>query len=468
MADYGLSTLFVVFVLGGVAFVAAWKRPFPVLAALVLLVPFRDLSIRWMNASTDLSPEWVNAISRWWFVLILALALVLAAQWLKDYWRTRELPKLRLLDWLLIAAILVAIIHTLLSPNLRAGFTSMRGYLQPLAVFVLARAFKPTKKQLQALLIVLLLAGTIMLLFELWQVFGWTETMYRQWGYIDQAGRLVAPTISVRGEAYIRPTSTVSGPNELAVDMLLLALGSAFGVLSAKNKWRWGLAPMSGLFVLGTALTFSRSALLGLGAAGLSVIFLIVFQQEKKPQVIRSRSFVWIVALAAIIAVVLFGLLAVTGTLEHLVATTQRLSREYHIQDSIEATRFLLQNPGGVGMGMVEPKGALILMNTEARYHVEGSLFQIAMEMGVWGLALWLAFWGACLARLWRIWPGRADPAIKVVVGTAFSGWIGALVAFVFLPLMQSVSLMVWLWFLLGMAVEANAIEASWEAAGAG
>jgi hypothetical protein len=68
------------------------------------------------------------------------------------------------------------------------------------------------------------------------------------------------------------------------------------------------------------------------------------------------------------------------------------------------------------------------------------------MEMGVWGLALWLPFWGACLARLWRIRPRRTDPGMKIVVGTVFAGRIGALVAFDFLPLMQSVSLMVWLW----------------------
>jgi hypothetical protein len=201
-------------------------------------------------------------------------------------------------------------------------------------------------------------------------VFGWTETMYRQWGYIDQAGRLVAPTISVRGEAYIRPTSTVSGPNEFAVDMLMLALGSAFGVLSAKNNWRSGLAPLSGMFALGTALTFSRSPLLGLGASALSAMLLFVFQHKEKLHEKRGCSLAWIATSLAIVSAVLLGLLAVTGTLEHIVATTQRLSREYHIQDCIEAACFLLRNPGGVGMGMVEPKGALILMNIEARYHV--------------------------------------------------------------------------------------------------
>ena len=57
MAGFGIQTLIVALVIGGIAIVVAWKRPFLVLAALVLPVPFRDLSIRWMNATTDLSPE---------------------------------------------------------------------------------------------------------------------------------------------------------------------------------------------------------------------------------------------------------------------------------------------------------------------------------------------------------------------------------------------------------------------------
>ena len=60
MAGFGIQTLIVALVLGGVVVVVAWKRPFVVLAALILLVPFRDLSSRWMNASTDLSPDWAG------------------------------------------------------------------------------------------------------------------------------------------------------------------------------------------------------------------------------------------------------------------------------------------------------------------------------------------------------------------------------------------------------------------------
>ena len=115
-------------------------------------------------------------------------------------------------------------------------------------------------------------------------------------------------------------------------------------------------------------------------------------------------------------------------------------------------------------MGLVEPKGALTLIEAGGAYHVEGSLFQIAMEMGVWGLAAWLAFWGVALARIYRNFQALESVHLKVLTGTAFAGWLGSLAAFLFLPLMQSISLMVWLWFLLGLGYQSKSIEAAWNA----
>src|SRR4030067_1655436 len=107
----------------------------------------------------------------------------------------------------------------------------------------------------------------------------------------------------------------------------------------------------------------------------------------------------------------------------------------------MDTIRYLARQPWGVGMGLVEPKGALLLIEAGGGSHVEGSIFQIAMEMGVWGLAAWLAFWAAALARIYRNWHRLQTPELRVVAGTAFAGWLGSLIAFLFLSLMQSISL---------------------------
>jgi hypothetical protein len=462
MLGFDLYTLIVLVALGGAAFTIAWNWPFRVLAALILLIPFRDLSIRWMNASTNLSPEWVNALSRWWFVIVLALSVVLAIQWLLESWRERNSLKLKVVDYLFVGIIIFAVIHTILSPNIRAGITSLRGYVQPMAIFVLARAFRPTRTQLQTLLLLLLIAGIIMISFELWQVFMWTEADYRAAGYLDQSGRLVTPTIRVRGEPFIRPTSTVSGPNELAISMLLLAAGSALGAVFLNQRWRWALWALTVVSVLGSALTFSRSGLLGLGVSVAALIGLLIRARARGSQGSSRKNWAWVFGSVGLALLVFNFILSATGNSQRLAKTFQNLTNEYHIKDSLDAIEFLTQQPTGVGMGMVTPKGALVLMDAKSLYHVEGSLFQIAMEMGVWGLAIWLAFWGVCLTKIWRFWKELEQPETRILAGTAFTGWIGAMVAFVFLPLMQSISLMVWLWFLLGFAMEARNVECDW------
>jgi len=417
------NTLIVLLVLGALTFALAWRWPFPVLAALLLLAPFRDLGIRWMNAGTDLSAAWVNALSRWWFIMILALLLVVllqaAIRWRKD----RSLPSLQVYDALFGLAILIAVVYAVLSPDLKAGITSLRGYLQPMALFVLARAARPTRRQMKTLLLLLLIAGALMAAFELWQFFGWDEALYRASGYVRQNGELVAPPVWIRGSRIIRPTSTVSGPNELGVDMLILFMLAGLAAVELRSRIRFVALGLVPLFFVGLALSFSRSAFLGwLAALGLVLLFYLRRAAETDArQALRCRS--WVPLLAAAL-VALLGVAAYRlGTVELIRHTLQTFSQQYHIQDSLEAIRFLAAHPGGVGMGFVEPKGALYLMSIDAKYHVEGSLFQIAMEMGVWGLALWLIFWGICLAAIWTAWDRLRKPSRFFLAQPLRAGW---------------------------------------------
>jgi hypothetical protein len=255
----------------------------------------------------------------------------------------------------------------------------------------------------------------------------------------------------------------VSGPNELGMEMLLLGIAAALGAYFLKGLRRYLLLVCSVLFLLGLALTFSRSAVLGLLGGSGSLLLLLMVQAPRDRGLGSGRRH-WMRAVLFVLAllIVITVIMALTGNVERISSTIANLQERYHIRDALGAILYLANHPQGVGMGMVEPKGAAILRETEALFHVEGSLFQIGMEMGVWGLALWLTFWGAALTRIWRTWSGLDFTETKVVAGTTFAGWIGALVAFLFLPLMQSVSLMVWLWLVIGLAVEAQFIEVGW------
>ena len=432
------------------------------LVALLLLVPFRDFSTRWMNVHTNLSVSQVTAIGRWWFVVILALLALTGTRWVYAHWQKRSWPKPAPADVLLTLIVILGIGSTLASPNFSAAVTSLRGYLQPLGAYLLARLIWPSRRGLRGLLVLWLIVGLIMAGYALWQATVWTEVDYRSEGYVRQDGDLVVPYAYIQGRRYLRPASTVSGPNELAIDMVLVFLLSGIWLFSSRGLRRVALGGLSLLSVGALAATVSRSAFLGFltALAAVAVLYWERLRIRIASASARTRAGILLGGAAglAVLALVLgsFGIFKFVGE------TISRLTQAYHVRDSVEAIEYLVQHPQGVGMGLVEPKGALSLIEAGGTYHVEGSIFQIAMEMGVWGLAAWLAFWAAALAQIWRNWRALQSLELKVVTGAAFAGWLGSLVAFLFLPLMQSISLMVWLWFLLGIGYASRVIEEKW------
>ena len=67
------------------------------------------------------------------------------------------------------------------------------------------------------------------------------------------------------------------------------------------------------------------------------------------------------------------------------------------------------------------------------------------------------------LNRGWRERGELRQPELQILAITTFSGWIGTLVTFIFLPLMQIIDLIVWIWFLLGIGLESQRIESRGE-----
>jgi len=462
MNAFGGTTLVVVLVVGAAAILLGWRRPFLVAAILLLGVPFRDFLTRWLLVHTQLSVDTVTALGRWWFVVILALLAVVALQWLQQWRRTRPRFHPDWIDVLLLAIAVWGSFEALVSPSRAAGITSLRGYLQPVGVFLIARELRPSRGALRSLVVAWIAIGALMAAFGLWQGATWTEETYRAAGYVRQDGSLVVPPTIVRGQIFIRPASTVSGPNELGVDMVVLTMLAVLSILASKGLGRIGLALLAALYTLALGITFSRSAMLAYVAAwaGVGLLVLLAARRRKAGPASSPR---WAILGGAGAAILVIGFaLYQLGVFGVLASTIANLTSEFHYVDTVAAIQHLIANPGGVGMGMVEPKGAISLIEMGGLYHVEGSLFQIAEEMGVWGLALWLSFWALALIRIARSWPRLSDPWLRALSGTAFAAWLGGLVAFLFLPLMQSISLMVWLWFLLGIAVAARRIEAFW------
>jgi hypothetical protein len=468
MALYGSATLLVALIVGLITVVVGWTKPFYPLTFLILVVPFRDFMTRWLNVHTGLSIEQVTAIGRWWFVVIAALLAVVGGKWLARHVRDRTWPPRSWLSLACGAVIGITVLSTLISPNKTAAFASLRGYLQPLGVFLMAMLIRPSRRELRALLISWIAIGAIMAAFGIWQGTTWSAADYRAEGYVRQNGELVVPPIDFRGQTYIRPASTVSGPNELGLDMAVMFFIAAGLMISFRRARKIAFLLLALLFTAGLAVTLSRSSLLAY-IMGSAVLTLFYRHEIIKPAHLENRRSRIGIAIGIGGVLLAIGLvMASTGLISVALRTVQSLTSQYHYLDSANAIAYLFSHPAGVGMGLVEPKGALVLMSTPALFHVEGSLFQIGMEMGIWGLAIWLAFWGIALSRVFRIGPGLTDPWLRAASAAAFAAWTGSLVAFLFLPLMQSISLMVWLWALLGLGLQAHKTELAWKGSDGG
>ena len=446
----GYLTLF------GVSFQTARRDPFKVLSLwLIALLP-HELVLRWLRNLTDLPGIIVTGVSLWKEVVLAALVLAVFLLSIRQKPRIRNFK----LDWFwgsLIAIVVIAILSVLFSSDLLRALAALREYFEPMLVFGIVLILRPSKESLSKLLQVWLIVGVIMATLGIWQGLCWQEVDYARWGFGDPSGQIGIPSSKVFGERYIRPPSMVSGPNELAMHMALLILFSMGSFLEKLIKRGWLFGVGAAIFAACLIMTFSRSTLLGLIIGGAVLVFLY---RKNILELIRNKPAVWIVVL--VLGTVATVFIAITsGMSARIMDTVLNLKEDYHIRDIASAIQYLVLHPEGVGMGFVGPRQGIFFPQSP-KFSVEGSLFQIAMEMGVWGLLVWLSFFFLGLRRLLNICSKIGDGLLRVIATTAFTGWVTALIVFLFLPMMQSLTLMSWLWFFLGTGLIAKDLEDRW------
>lgn len=442
----------------GVFAVLMFRRPILLISTLLIGLLFHEWVLRWLTNSSGLPAEVVSGISLWKEAAIAVLVMAAMKSWITGEARSPLRNSFRLADGFLGLFALLGVVNVMISPNRLAGVAAFRDYFEPILIFVLVRTFFHEQADLNRILKWWLGAGALIAAVGIWQAVAWAPNDYRAWGFGEPTPEIGVPTVFLRGGSYLRPPSTVTGPNELALHMVLLSLFTIASVVSAQGNTRWVLAALALLFGACLLVTASRSGLLafvvGLGILGLAK--LRDRDQSKRPIRRGLRAFI-----PLIVVLLLAVAMALTGVLDFLVSTVKGLSAEYHVQDTIEAVEFLSRNPGGVGMGLVGPRVGTFFPTVPA-FHAEGSIFQIALDMGVWGLAVFLLFLGAAVTASWRSWQAAATAPVRDISTTAFSGWLAALIMFLLLPLMQSMTLMSWLWFLLGIAFMGPRLESRW------
>lgn len=437
--------------LGLVVMAAAWastRRPAAAATLVLCLLLVHELILRWLDNWSGLAPAQITSASLWKDAALVGLLVGVSYR----AWRKRLALKTRFAwrreDAWLAALGALGLLSAALSPNKIAAVAGLRDYFEPVGFYVAVRLMDLERRDLTRLLTAWLSMGAFMAVLAIWQS-GWNPEQYAAWGFGTPSGQVGIPTGGVIGQAGLRPPSTVTGPNELAVHMLLMAVAAFLLVFETSGRVRLLCALALGLFGAGLVTTSSRSGFLGL-LVGLAMASAFVLRRRRGDLALLLKR-AWIgVAIALGAVAIIAGVVVFSGLGSLIGHTVTHLADQYHTLDSLEAVVFLSQHPQGVGMGLVGPRQGFGFPPVAA-FHVEGSLFQMAMEFGVWGLAVFVVFLIVAGRRMWSNGQHAGDSWLRVVCGVGVAGWSGACVTFLFLPLMQAFPLMAWIWFLTGI-----------------
>lgn len=436
-------------VFGLVAVMLAWWRPFYLFASLLLALPFHVFAVRVMTGPLNLAPGMIEVFAYWKEGVMLLLAGVLAVRRLvgQDRFRVAIYP----FDLGLLVVALIMGLYIFVGPRLGIGVYGFRNYLEPLVLFYLLRVMPVTRRELKWLIVGMLLVSVVMAVFGIYQVQAWTFTDLYNWGFREADGTIPTAfyTAEVERQPHLRAVATVTSPNELGLMMMVtIAICLVLLIQPQRPLWqRYGLIGVAALAGACILYTYSRSALVGLVVmlVALAVLEIGLRNLGRAARYILHRP-------GTILALVLVAVLMVVGA--GRVGLVARITRAISLNDpsavghlaSYEASiPFIIDHPAGIGMGMAGPR-ALKFANEVSIEHVESSYLQMMMEIGIPGTLFVVA---VLLLMVWTLRRQRGrigDPFFEAINIAAQAAWLGALVAFAFLPLMQDLQLLGYLW----------------------
>ncbi len=390
------------------------------IAVLAAVMPFHAFLVIW--AGHVFGHQAV--FQAWKEVLILIMSFAVIA-WLARgrHWRELDKPVNRLAAAFIGVALIVSLWH---QPFSTTWWFGVKTDLVFVGLFILAQV--PASRQLKLRLgKIILITGAIVAALAILQVTLISPNLLRQLGYgptTIQPIQAIDPAIKA-----VRAFSTLGGPNQLGA-FLILPLCFVTALIWRRRRW-WQL-PLGGLLLAALYVSYSRSAWIG----ALAGIWLVGLWELK-----RRRALYLVVSLAlagaALAAVV--GLSRSHPNLryywQHADNATVTGSTAAHFEAIKRSTDIVRQQPLGLGLGSAGPAsfhGANTLI-TENYY------LQIAIETGLAGLVLFLAFEAAVAQQLWqrRNDHGLAIPLLATLAGVSIvdlflHGWADSTLALVF------------------------------------
>ena len=342
----------------------------------------------------------------------------------------------------------LAIIQLFRASNILQGLLGLRMLATYIPIYFIVANMTVSKKQIRSVIFILMIIGVVTASYGLWQASVGLE------GLQSRGLAQVGSNLATMGQ--LRIFSTFAGPEYLGLFMvLMIILGTALWMsgLSRLRK-RVLLIAMAVMF---TALIFTLVRLHWL-MLGTGLILLTTLIKRKRP----------------------FGFL-LAGTIAVIIlfppyiqerATMTFGSRDVSFQGRIETylgwnVPNLLRHPLGVGLGGTSGRSVYERVTGQETPSVliggggtESGYFNIALEMGVPGLVLYLWLFVVIIQYGLRTFRALSDPFLKYL-----AGGITVFVILIFLsqiagPLMQVFPAgNLYFWFFVGLLLKLKQIE---------
>ena len=401
--------------LGALSLAAAtYRRPDVGLVVLVLLLPFYPYVLARLQL-WGLAPP-VVAQLRYWKELVL---VALVARAVRERLRTNTW-----LDRIAIGMMVLTAAFAVLPwgpADTLTRILAARQVAAPLVLFMAARHLGLPARVSHRIQTGLLLAGVGISLLAFWNQFApdaWAS-------FVGQSGLLAyertaleigsGPVIQrgvLAGHDFVRSGSIFLNPLSLGHWMLIpIGVAIARGVAGRPRGWEM---IAGAICVAGLLTSFTRSAIV---AVPLMVAVAVSCGLHR--QRLAMGLFACTLALYPV-----FGALGVGDQLQSSFDPSNT-SRQGHIEALQADVQGLIASPVGRGLGTAGTQGQRL--DVVGRTTAESWYFQIGLEMGVLGMALFIALLVLVFRRLWaraKLGSTTATAALCAMAGLAFGGLV--------------------------------------------
>lgn len=361
------------------------------MALLIAFAPFHAFLITWAKSLFAGAPVLIEILAVWREVIVLLIGIIIAVEFFSKKAGEKKFSPLNwdILDLLIVLFTTLALAGLAFRRgNMAQWLLGFRYDVVPLLFFLFVRHSNwESKNRLTKFALV---SATIVILFGLAHALLLPKDFLTHFGYSTSQGEYQAGS-AISACQYLehtdkvcRATSTFGGPTRYGT-YLLLILGLLLPFLFEKTKFRKYAITLFALALASIVLTYSRSIWVGTLAAGIFTAFRLT-----------PRKIVLKAILALLIFVGLWFFYSKLGNMWHFKGAefpppfvktifVRTGSTGEHMKLLKAGLEVATENPFGVGLGKAGPASVRF-----SKFLTENWFLQIAVEMGVLGLAIFL------------------------------------------------------------------------------